>query len=180
MTNLIKISDKLVTNLIDNIDNLNKKMYKRIEFICYHFHKYFNMSTHQESSEIPDINDNSIDDADEIIEEIDEIVPKAVRGKGIIYDFIIQITEEELEELNCKKNKNGIINQIEFDDSVWKYKYTRDTSDGLKSYFKCSPKNQKCECMIYLVKNNDSIQIYQSQQDHNHVIKIGRGIKPYQ
>ena len=33
----------------------------------------------------------------------------------IIYDFIIQITEEELEELNCKKNKNGIINQIEFD-----------------------------------------------------------------
>ena len=71
----------------------------------YHFHKYFNMSTHQESSEIPDINDNSIDDADEIIEEIDEIVPKAVRGKGIIYDFIIQITEEELEELNCKKKQ---------------------------------------------------------------------------
>jgi hypothetical protein len=138
------------------------------------------MSTREQTSDIPNNpGDDSIADADEI-ENIDQQASISVRGKGLIYDFKIRIDAEELdEELNCKRNKDGFINQIEFENNIWKYQYQRDTTEGLKIYYKCSPITHKCQSMLYLINVSDKIKIYLSHIDHTHETKAIRGIKPH-
>ncbi len=136
--------------------------------------------SNNESSDIPNNPcDNTINDAEEDFASIDESGIMKRRGEGLIYELKITLTQNELEEeLKPKKNNNGTINQIEYEDLVWKYKYKRNTQEGVKIYYKCSSEKHTCPCLIYLINISGLIKIYQSEQPHSHSVKQGRGIKP--
>ncbi len=68
-------------------------------------------------------NDNdSLIDADEI-DELNTEGSIVQRGKGRVYEFVKTFKVSELEEnLSFKKNDDGFINYIEFEENIWKYK----------------------------------------------------------